>query len=194
MFVVFDNALYYFIFAAYSMWIPQIWKNARQDSCGFLYSYYVVGSSLVKLFCPLYFFTYKDNFIRAQTNLLYSASLLIYVTAQVVVLALQQRYGPRFFLPKLLLAPKYDYFREIPQEVLAQAQTGRLECVICMEHVNTTAERHIEEGEALQSSSQEDGLHYMITPCNHVFHKQCLEEWMEQKLECPICRAPLPAP
>lgn len=30
---------------------------------------------------------------------------------------------------------------------------------------------------------------YMLTPCNHIFHSECLEKWLEQKKECPSCRA-----
>ena len=29
---------------------------------------------------------------------------------------------------------------------------------------------------------------YMITPCGHVFHTKCLEEWFYCKKECPNCR------
>ena len=29
---------------------------------------------------------------------------------------------------------------------------------------------------------------YMITPCLHVFHSECLEEWFKMKKECPNCR------
>ena len=35
---------------------------------------------------------------------------------------------------------------------------------------------------------------YYLTPCNHKFHKQCLLEWMEKRLQCPVCREPLPPP
>ena len=29
---------------------------------------------------------------------------------------------------------------------------------------------------------------FMITPCKHVFHSECLEEWFKMKKECPNCR------
>lgn len=29
---------------------------------------------------------------------------------------------------------------------------------------------------------------YMVTPCKHVFHSNCLEGWMRFRLQCPICR------
>lgn len=34
---------------------------------------------------------------------------------------------------------------------------------------------------------------YMKTPCNHLFHSQCMEIWMEKKCECPSCRTKIPS-
>ena len=33
---------------------------------------------------------------------------------------------------------------------------------------------------------------YMLAPCDHIFHRNCLEQWMDVKMECPICRMDLP--
>lgn len=33
---------------------------------------------------------------------------------------------------------------------------------------------------------------YMVTPCRHVYHTECMEHWMRARLQCPICRNPLP--
>lgn len=52
----------------------------------------------------------------------------------------------------------------------------RLECCICYDPIN------IMEREE-----------YMLAPCDHLFHKGCLVQWMEVKMECPICRTDLPA-
>ena len=34
---------------------------------------------------------------------------------------------------------------------------------------------------------------YMLAPCDHIFHRDCLVQWMDVKMECPICRTELPA-
>jgi hypothetical protein len=34
---------------------------------------------------------------------------------------------------------------------------------------------------------------YMLAPCDHLFHRECLVQWMEVKMECPICRTELPS-
>ena len=31
----------------------------------------------------------------------------------------------------------------------------------------------------------------MMTPCHHIFHSNCLEEWLRMKKECPSCRRDL---
>ena len=51
-----------------------------------------------------------------------------------------------------------------------------LECSICYEPIDVR-KRH----------------DYMLAPCNHLFHRECLVQWMDVKMECPICRTELPA-
>lgn len=50
-----------------------------------------------------------------------------------------------------------------------------LDCSICYESIDVV--RHS----------------YMLAPCDHLFHRDCLIQWMDVKMECPICRTELPA-
>ena len=49
-------------------------------------------------------------------------------------------------------------------------------CQICFEHADIAADE------------QERGRR---TRCGHLYHGSCLEQWLRQKAECPVCRAPL---
>ncbi|KAG7364250.1 ring finger domain containing protein [Nitzschia inconspicua] len=51
----------------------------------------------------------------------------------------------------------------------------KFDCVICYNEIDIT-----------------NRTGYMLAPCEHLFHKDCLVQWMEVKMECPICRATLP--
>ncbi|CAO3671160.1 unnamed protein product [Umbelopsis vinacea] len=134
--------------------------------------------------------------------------LAAYVMLQVIVLMVQDIWDPRFFVPERYLPERYNYHPILPSEdeetnvdikvvgvnaseeaessdVQPMHAPGR-DCAICMLPVNATTQGHT-------------GLHalgranYMVTPCHHLFHTECLEKWMRIKLECPVCRAYLPA-
>ena len=51
-----------------------------------------------------------------------------------------------------------------------------LDCVICCSGIDVRNRRD-----------------YMLAPCDHIFHRQCLVQWMDVKMECPICRTELPS-
>lgn len=53
--------------------------------------------------------------------------------------------------------------------------TTVLECCICYENIDVMRQS------------------YMLAPCNHLFHRDCLIQWMDIKMECPTCRTELPA-
>lgn len=39
---------------------------------------------------------------------------------------------------------------------------------------------------------KDEPIMVMMTPCKHIFHIECLEEWMKIKYSCPQCRCILP--
>ena len=143
----------------------------------------MIGMSVSRLALPVYLLTCQDNSAMVVLGGATPASggaqtvhvavvLVLWVGIQLGVQYLQQRWNPRFFIPARFLPVKYDYGRV----VRGDARRDEDDCVICMSSVSTT------------------GTEHMITPCDHFFHAECLTRWMEVKLECPTCRAPLPNP
>ena len=149
-----------------------------------------------------YFTANPDNILGIPTHSALFMALLLHVMLQIAVLIVQGVFGGRVFIPKLLQPAKYDYHKPVPEDVLANAP----ECVICMLPLNdpspyaaeqpsernidsTSSARSLEDGTVHQKMSPEK---YMITPCNHLFHTECLTQWMNEKMECPTCRGQLP--
>lgn len=79
------------------------------------------------------------------------------------------------------------------------------DCAICMQDivvpvvVPTPGNGGGPGGSAAGGSSVTEGASnlfsrraYMVTPCRHIFHSGCLENWMRFRLQCPICRETVP--
>ena len=63
-----------------------------------------------------------------------------------------------------------------------------LDCSICFETITIeSCSPATSSSSPLPSSSS-----YMLAPCNHIFHRECLLQWMTVKMECPTCRMKLP--
>lgn len=68
-----------------------------------------------------------------------------------------------------------------------------VDCAICMQILEVPVVGQGEdEGVAKGVMGAWDRRSYMVTPCRHVFHTQCLVGWMKYRLQCPICREGLP--
>jgi hypothetical protein len=207
-----QNHLVYFLFALYSFWLPQIVLSVYEDHRKALHPLYIVGMSSTRLAIPLYFWGCPRNFLHVQPRYWTAVGLVGWVAFQACVLLSQHKYGPRWFVPKPLLPEKYDYFRDVDCSTIhggdyvdleggggAEVAEGRrssaeptdgdpgdetgtllvgkeVECVICMTPV--------------QIASRDR----MVTPCNHFFHSACLEQWLNVKLECAVCRSTVPPP
>ena len=50
-------------------------------------------------------------------------------------------------------------------------------CTICLNLIQSYPTCKEEEGKALD--------------CSHIFHRECIGEWLKQKHNCPLCRAPV---
>eukprot|EP00930_Biecheleria_cincta_P085007 TRINITY_DN74427_c0_g1_i1.p1 TRINITY_DN74427_c0_g1~~TRINITY_DN74427_c0_g1_i1.p1 ORF type:complete len:528 (+),score=74.33 TRINITY_DN74427_c0_g1_i1:205-1584(+) len=156
-------------------WVPQILRDAWYGCRSSLKTSFISGISISRLLLPLYLWGCPYSIFRGDIyprlpgapSSQWCLFLLVAQATQVGVLLLQRRYGPRFFVPWVCMPWAYNYRRFI-------AIDPGTECVICMVEL-----------------SPEDGAR-VVTPCNHAFHKTCLEQWMEVKMECPTCRTELP--
>ena len=188
----------------YSCWLPQIVYNAVAGTRRALHPVYLYGTAVTRLFIPLYVFGCPSNFL---TLLLVEAAafpfsltacfvLVVWTCLQVGFLTAQDALGPRFFIPKQFLPQRYDYNRPVPHHLLLRGSSSSS---------SSSAEGAAGDVEMTQTSSEEHSLEcvicynelvltrglYSISPCDHLFHKDCLARWMQVKLECPTCRAPL---
>jgi hypothetical protein len=178
----FPDLIQLLVFLSFSFWIPQIVQNAVRDSNRPAFSTrYIIGMTCTRVFIPLYLYGYPANYLHLKPAPAYCFYLVVYIGGQAAILLAQQRYGSRTVLPKALLPKKYDYYRRLeprpPSVVDAEQAVGACQadiCPICMAGI-----------EDLETGC-------MVTPCDHVFHDECLQQWMDIKMECPTCRAALP--
>merc|ERR1712194_843793 len=153
-------------------WVPQIVHDIIHGSKAAFQTKFLVGISVTRSLHMLYLWGCPKRVFDGD---LYPALpeapsrdicvlVILFQAVQVGIMLSQQAFGPRWFVPRICLPHVYDYHR---------ASQGDDECVICM-------------GELAAGQAS------VVTPCDHHFHESCLERWMDIKMECPTCRAPLP--
>ena len=189
-----------------SYWVPQIYRNAvkgsdprRRRQNGYqslqnadsnaiplLWSF-VIGTSVIRLVPIVYVFTYPSNVFRHDKDVRFAVLLSLWMLFQILILYSQDLLGSRWFLPKHVMPDGYHYHKGVPVSILMEygSEDNTFACPICMVDVPV----YVEEKE---ETHKVDIQSYMVTPCSHVFHTECLENWMSYKLQCPVCRAALP--
>lgn len=162
-------------FQAY--WVPQILHDMRHGSKNGLTMDFLIGISVTRSLAVLYLWGCPSNVFNGELfpqlphapNIRLCIAALLFQVAQVGIMVSQKFWGPRWFVPNLCMPHVYNYRRGA-----AEVPPGT-ECVICMGEI-----------------TPEDGHQRVTTPCEHRFHRICLERWMDIKMECPTCRTALP--
>ena len=198
------------ILLLYSFWVPQIILNITTEARKPLNMVYVGGITCSRMFLPVYVFGYGGNFLSfaipgmpVRSPLM--AFLCLWMALQAGVLYLQSKWGARFMIPARFLPPKFDYSRELPKAMRQEeeadlelgdvSETTRLRSDSGEQHGSGEQQGTVAELECVicyDSVDPRDRKKYMLAPCDHIFHKDCLVQWMDVKMECPVCRGPLP--
>lgn len=209
-------------FTYLSFWIPQIYRNVMRNCRQAFTWEYVIGISVLRLVPIVYCYTKSSNTLSLATDPFTAAILVTWVCLQVLALAIQQFLGPRLFVKESWCPPAYDYHpllqndsgdvesgSLLPIGFVASASEAKdkedtkdkasknkikiFDCAICMNEIEVpvVSGKETAEGSNLGASWLGRRM-YMVTPCRHIFHSECLEGWMRFRLVCPICRESLP--
>lgn len=201
-----SNALLMLVLAVFhSMWVPQIVRNITRGTRKALQKRYVVGTTVLRALLVLYYFVCPENILLLETNP-WAYGIILWLAIQVLFLVVQEYLGAHFFIPKgwISIPEVYDYHPNLMSDPEAPEQNLG-DCAICLEPIVAR-----QEGATFGNEKAGDGhlnpvgtgasllinagmrRQYAFTPCSHIMHTACLEQWMRVKSICPSCRTPLP--
>lgn len=200
-------AEYLFVLITNLYWIPQFLRNTLKNRRQAFSWEFVVGILLIRIICLAYLCLYRNNPLRHAYDPMEVAITTAWLITQWLLLYLQKRLGARFWIHDKFLPKAFDYQPTITMldlelnfslDVLEGIKLGDDEpappgivncqcmCPICMTLLTLPV---VKDPQVAPTNIHKD---YMITPCHHIFHAECLELWMKYKLQCPVCRLVLP--
>lgn len=163
------------VFVFQGFWIPQILHDAWHGSRSAITPKFMLGIAVTRTLPVLYLWGCPEGIfsgdlyprLPGSPSLFFCVLVVAFQAAQVALMGLQRRWGPRWFVPWVCMPWAYDYHRS------TRIEPGT-DCVICMADIDPEDAQRVS------------------TPCGHKFHRICLEQWMDVKMECPTCRTTLP--
>ena len=181
----------------YTTFIPQIIYNISfKEKPNSIPLYFQISLLLNRLFIPLYLKGVKNNIFNANINYFFCISLILINGFQMLILYIQQKMNGDIILLKKCKKKNYKYKKNIKNILKKNPDFYKYECSICLNPFTS-----IENINSIQSNKYylcikklffEKPIFIYQTPCQHFFHIECLDNWMNQKKECPVCRAILP--
>lgn len=185
---------------------PQIIENAINKSRNTPSMSFAISMMVTQCFFALYIKGCPSNVMELQSDYRWTFYFVSYVGSQLLILYLQRKWGSRFFIPKFCrFWSEYNYYKSFSEDLEEGNNTdGANTCCICLNPLSFS-----ENGESQPSQPSPPNRNsisrlfgrnndscqrmYMRTPCGHKYHPSCLKTWMRRKLECPFCRASIPA-
>ena len=95
----------------------------------------------------------------------------------------------------------YDVYNNLEQEILETAmqeslsyyktQEKKPNVTLCSPKQIICTNEHKEECCAICKENFELEENIITLTCSHIFHSDCISEWIKYKSECPVCRKPI---
>ncbi|CAD8145980.1 unnamed protein product [Paramecium pentaurelia] len=175
LFNIFGQSFYYMFTQAFILY-PQIIHNLRQGNKYQFNKIYIFGLLSSKFFFYLYLRSCPVNVLGLKPDYLFVGEFIAIYFFSLLLIILQSKYGSRCLIPKCLKPKKFQFLQKVKVN-------NEMECPICLNHLYLnpidTDDKPLEKSLICQ---------IMVTPCQHSFHQQCLESWINVQKNCPICR------
>lgn len=187
----------------------QIAKNRKLTDTPILFKPYICMSVLPKYLVYGYFRGLGSNLLGFRAHTFIIASCIALLGISVGLLWLQSRFIKRKLAVVQPKKAHYQYLVKLStlsktsscQDLCSfEADPSSFDmtnqfCSICYEDLNRVPaldKNNYGEKGTLSDTLRKAGDSVMQTPCEHVFHPECLLVWMQVKMVCPYCKAPLP--
>lgn len=162
------------LLGTFSFFVPQVVHNFQKEDRVAWQTPSLLLIAMGRAAPIVYLFGYEGNFAQCRVDLVTAIGVPLWLAVQCAVLWMQARFGPQFMVPSFLRAPRYSY----AVTTNAAGLEEDAECAICKTEMKLC----------------DAAAPLWVTPCHHYFHAECLQRWMDQRLECPLCRAKIPSP
>ena len=188
-----------------STWIFQIIYSAKKGTKPPMSYLYILSASFSKISLCFYLKGYKRNIFGYRPNYAKVIIVSLVIGIEAFILIIQKFFGAKFIIPKKFRKQGYDYYRKVNE---ISEEEKEVECVICLDKLRNLL--NLDDDEDINNKKgniaykffmknlekikkkRENRGDYMITPCHHLFHKKCLEHWLNVKNQCPYCRQQIP--
>lgn len=194
-----------FVFNSYLL--PQFFRNTLKNKSQSLLWEFSIGTALVRVIPLCYLCLNVNNPFRHPYDPLLVLLITTWLLVQLLLLFCQSLWGARFWVNSKWLPEQYNYqpiltlkdlehgfSSDILSNLKPEMRDGdfllcEIDCAICMSSLTIPILMSDAPKEKVSNHLMKKIL---VTPCYHVFHLECLEGWMVQKLQCPVCRTALP--
>ena len=196
LFFLFIYKIFIMVFL-YTTFIPQIIYNLSfKERPNSIPIYFQISLLLNRLFIPLYLKGVKNNIFNTKMNYFFCISLILINVFQMFILYIQEKMNGDYILLKNCKKNNYKYKKNIRNILKINPDFYKYECSICLNPFTSIENIDFNQSNkyylCIKKLFFEKPIFIYQTPCQHFFHIECLDNWMNQKKECPVCRAILP--